>query len=177
MTWPQPHPVWHGNGVRSEQTAIGTVSIRGVLEGEERPTSSSTWDDWGEMDPAARDMQHERWVVELTADGVTTVVGDMSAHAVWYGPTAGSRALSMGISLVEEHRGRGIGAVAQRLLAEELHDRGIVRVEASTDVANIAEQRALERAGFVLEGVLRGAQVRRDGRHDLQMWSHVRTED
>ena len=36
--------------------------------------------------------------------------------------------------------------------------------------------RALERAGFVLEGVLHGAQVRRDGRHDLQMWSHVRTQ-
>jgi len=162
--------------VRSEQTEIGTVSIREVAEGDRRPDSSSTWDDWGPMDPAAQDMQHERWVVELTADGETTIVGDLSAHSVWYGPTTGSRALSMGISLVEQQRGRGIGAVAQRLLAEELHDRGIVRVEASTDVANIAEQRALERAGFVLEGVLRGAQVRRDGRHDLQMWSHVRSE-
>ena len=168
--------MWHGDGVRSERTDYGTVSIRGVAEGDHRPPSSSTWDDWGEMDPAARDMQHERWVVELTSDGETTIVGDMSAHAVWYGPTTGSRALSMGISLVEEHRGRGIGTVAQRLLAEELHDRGVVRVEASTDVANIAEQRALERAGFVLEGVLRGAQVRRDGRHDLQLWSHVRSD-
>lgn len=168
--------MWHGDRVRSEQTGIGTVSIRGVQEADQRPVSSSTWDDWGEMDPAAHDIQHERWVVELTADGETTIVGDMSAHSVWYGPTTGSRALSMGISLVEEHRGRGIGAVAQRLLAEELHDRGVVRVEASTDIANVAEQRALERAGFVLEGVLRGAQVRRDGRHDLQMWSHVRAD-
>ena len=65
---------------------------------------------------------------------------------------------------------------AQQLLGEELHDRGIVRVEASTDVANVPEQHALERAGFVLEGVLIGAQVRRDGRHDLQVWSHVRPE-
>ena len=162
--------------MRSEQTAIGTVSIRGVVDGDQRPHSSSTWDDWGEMDPAAMDMEHERWVVELTVDGTTTIVGDMSAHSVWHGPTSGSRALSMGISLVDEQRGRGIGAVAQRLLAEELHDRGIVRVEASTDVANIPEQRALERAGFVLEGVLRGAQVRRDGRHDLQVWSHVRPD-
>lgn len=176
MTWSRPTGVWHGNRVRSEQTDIGTVAIRGVAEGDQRPSSSSTWDDWGEMDPAAQDMQHERWVVELTTDGETTIVGDMSAHSVWYGPTAGSRAISVGISLVEGHRGRGIGAVAQRLLAHELHDRGIVRVEASTDVANIAEQRALDRAGFTMEGVLRGAQVRRDGRHDLQMWSHVRTQ-
>ena len=176
MTSPRPTAVWHGSRVRSEQTDIGIVSIRSVLEGDHRPSSSSTWDDWGEMDPAARDMQHERWVVELTTGSETTIVGDMSAHSVWYGPTAGSRALSVGISLVEGHRGRGIGTVAQRLLADELHDRGIVRVEASTDVANTAEQRALERAGFVLEGVLHGAQVRRDGRHDLQMWSHVRRE-
>ena len=35
----------------------------------------------------------------------------------------------------------------------------------------------LERAGFRLEGVLRGAQVRRDGRHDLQVWSHLREGD
>ena len=166
--------VWQRIGVRSEQTAIGTVTLRSVEEGEPRPSSPTVWDDWGEMDPAAMAMEHERWVVELTAGGVTTVVGDMSAHAVWHGPTAGSRALSIGISLVEECRGRGVGASAQRLLAEELHDRGTVRVEASTDVANTAEQRALEKAGFRLEGVLRGAQVRRDGRHDLQVWSHLR---
>jgi RimJ/RimL family protein N-acetyltransferase len=160
--------------VRTEESGTRTVTIRGVEEDEPRPSSASAWDDWGEMDPAAFDMPHERWVIEVTEDEVITVAGDMSAHSVWYGPTPGSRALSIGISLVEEHRGRGIGAVAQRLLAEELHDRDIVRVEACTDVGNVAEQRSLERAGFTLEGVLRGAQMRRDGRHDLQMWSHVR---
>ena len=166
--------MWHGSRVRSEQVDAGSVAIRAVGEDEQRPPSSSTWDDWGEMDPAAMAMEHERWVVEVTEDGRTTVVGDMSAHSVWYGPTAGSRALSIGISLVDEHRGRGIGPVAQRLLAEQLHDRGVVRVEAATDVDNVAEQRALERAGFRLEGILRGAQARRDGRHDLQVWSHLR---
>ena len=49
-----------------------------------------------------------------------------------------------------------------------------MRVEASTDVENIAEQRALERAGFTYEGTLRLAQGRVDGLHDLQVWSHVR---
>jgi len=31
------------------------------------------------------------------------------------------------------------------------------RIEASTEITNIGEQRALERAGFTREGVLRGA--------------------
>ena len=87
--------------------------------------------------------------------GRCVAVGSLSAHAVWYGPTPGSRALNIGIGLAEEHRGRGIGAIAQRLLAEELHEAGTVRVEASTDVENVAEQRALAKAGYELEGTLR----------------------
>ena len=150
------------------------VRIVEAVEGQPRPQSSSVYDDWGEMAPEAREMSHERWIVELVEpDGTVTAVGDMSAHAVWHGPTPGSKAMSIGISLVDDYRGRGIGAEAQRLLAEELHAAGVVRVEASTDVENVAEQRALAKAGFALEGVLRGAQVRRDGRHDLQLWSHL----
>lgn len=153
---------------------VGTVTIVGVADDHPTPPSPSIWGDWGEMDPAARDIGLERWIIEVS-DGIQTdVVGDLSAHAVWYGPTASSRAISIGISLVDEFRGRRIGGVAQRLLAELLHDRGIVRVEASTDVENLSEQRALERAGFVHEGTLRLAQGRRDGLHDLQVWSHVR---
>jgi RimJ/RimL family protein N-acetyltransferase len=40
------------------------------------------------------------------------------------------------------------------------------RVEASTDVENVAQQRALEKAGFVREGVQRGAQFRAGAQHD-----------
>jgi RimJ/RimL family protein N-acetyltransferase len=153
---------------------IGEVSIRAVASDHPRPPSSSTWDDWGDMDPEAKGLEIQRWIIEVTDDaGTRATVGDLSAHAVWYGPTPGSRALNIGISLVETSRGQGIGGIAQRLLAEELHERGTVRVEASTDVENIAEQRALAKAGFSLEGTLRLAQGRRDGLHDLQVWSHV----
>jgi RimJ/RimL family protein N-acetyltransferase len=153
---------------------VGSVAIVGVGDDHPRPPSPSAWDDWGDMDPAAKDIDLERWIIELTGGGQTQTVGDLSAHTVWYGPTTSSRAVSIGVSLVEEFRGRRIGVVSQRLLAELLHDRGIVRVEASTDVENVAEQRALERAGFAYEGTLRLAQGRRDGLHDLQVWSHVR---
>lgn len=153
---------------------VGEVSIRAVDLDHPRPQAPSRWDDWGDMDPAAKDMDLQRWIIELTDDaGNSVIVGDLSAHSVWYGPTAGSRALNIGISLLEDHRGQGIGAIAQRLLAEELHAAGTVRVEASTDVENIAEQRSLAKAGYRLEGTLRLAQARKDGLHDLQVWAHV----
>ncbi len=126
------------------------------------------------MAPDVRDMAITRWLIELTqTDKVVVPAGDLSAHAVWYGPTPGSRAINIGISIVNEFRGKGIGAIAQRLLAEELHRQGIVRVEAQTDVENIAEQKALEKAGFKYEGTLRRAQGRADGLHDIQVWSHI----
>lgn len=105
--------------------------------------------------------------------GEVRAVGDMSAHAVWYGPTITSKAMNIGIGLAQEFRGKGIGSLAQRLLAEELHRMGFARVEARTDVENIPEQKSLKKAGFVLEGVARRAQGRSDGIHDLQVWSHI----
>lgn len=149
------------------------VYLRIADETTPRLHAPSEYDNWGEFDPRAKDMDLERWLIVAVINGEETVVGDMSAHPVYYGPTATSRALNIGISLVEEHRGKGIGAVAQRLLAELLHARGVVRVEASTDVTNIAEQKALAKAGFKLEGVIRQSQGRADGIHDLQQWSHI----
>ena len=51
------------------------------------------------------------------------------------------------------------------------------RIEATTDVANVVEQRALTGAGFVREGVLRGAQWRRGAWHDLVAYSRLRTDE
>lgn len=153
---------------------LGLVSIRAIENDYPRPKSSSIYDEWGEMAPEVRDMVIERWIVELTPANKSAVeVGDLSAHAVWHGPTPGSRALNIGISLVDAYRGKGIGSIAQRLLAQELHLQGIVRVEAQTDVENIAEKKSLKKAGFLFEGVLHRAQQRADGLHDIEIWSHV----
>lgn len=152
----------------------GTISIRPIENDYPRPKSTSIYDEWGEMAPEIQDLVMERWLIELT-DATENVrpVGDLSAHAVWYGPTPGSRGLNIGVSVINELRGKGIGSIAQRLLAEELHRQGIVRVEAQTDIDNIAEQKSLEKAGFSFEGILRKAQHRIDGLHDLQAWSHI----
>jgi len=151
------------------------VRIRRLLAGETRPDSASEYDDWGTYDIHFEEDWHDRAMVETRAPGTPgaawVAVGDMSWHSELHGPNLASRAISIGVSLTHDARGRGIGSVAQSLLATALHRAGIHRVEASTDVANLTEQRALVRAGFTREGVLRGAQVRADGRHDLVVYS------
>lgn len=104
-----------------------------------------------------------------------TVVGDVGWHAVHLGPPPHGRALNIGIGLLAEHRGRGYGTQAQRLLAEYLFSATRVeRLEASTDVENLAEQRALEKAGFTREGVLRHTQWRAGAFHDTVLYSRLR---
>ena len=84
---------------------------------------------------------------------------------------------TMGIALLPEARGRGYGTQAQRLLARYLFAHTTVhRIEASTEAGNVAEQRALEKAGFTREGVLRGVGWR-DGAHRDGVWySMLRTD-
>ena len=112
----------------------------------------------------------------VVADGTT--VGTVSWHRTAYGPNTGSQAWNIGIGLAPSSRGLGVGSLAQRLLAEHLFDTTPAhRVEASTDVDNTAEHRALGKAGFVQEGVARGAQYRADGRHhDLAVYAVLRGE-
>jgi RimJ/RimL family protein N-acetyltransferase len=104
-------------------------------------------------------------------------VGALQFHGVQYGPNRGSIAINLGIAITPAARGRGIGSQAQRMLADYLFEQTLTqRVEASTDVTNIAEQRALERAGFSRDGVLRGAQFRLGEWHDMVLYSRLRTD-
>lgn len=114
-------------------------------------------------------------LIERIEDG--TVMGDVGWHTVSYGPNQESRALNIGVSLSPDFRGQGYGAEAQRLLAKVLFDLfDVERIEASTDIDNVAEQRSLEKAGFTREGVLRQAQFRAGGRHDLVNYSILRDD-
>jgi len=132
----------------------------------------SVWDDWGVRDGQIP-IDVQRFVVE--ADGVAA--GSVSWHTVSYGPNSGSQALNIGIGLAADFRGRGIGSLAQRQLVEYLFaTTNVRRVEASTDVTNIAEQRSLEKAGFSREGILRQAQFRADGWHDLVSYAIIRDD-
>lgn len=111
----------------------------------------------------------------IVEDETGAVAGTVGWFAVQHGPSSTARALNIGIALLAAYRGRGLGTAAQLAIAEYLFVNTLIeRLEASTDVENLAEQRALEKAGFQREGVLRHAQFR-DGRwHDLVMYSRLR---
>ena len=79
--------------------------------------------------------------------------------------------------LSPEWRRQGHGTRAQRRLAEYLFETTRAeRIEATTDVENTAERRALERAGFAFEGVLRRAQFRDGAWRDMALYSLMRGE-
>jgi RimJ/RimL family protein N-acetyltransferase len=120
-----------------------------------------------------RNARNGELMIERLSD--SRPIGTIGWHRVGYGPNDASGAWNIGIALVPDARGQGFGAEAQRLVADYLFaTTGYDRVEASTDVENIAEQRSLEKAGFVREGVLRGAQFRPGGRHDLVSYARLR---
>ena len=135
-------------------------------------------------DPTPRDvlekgpLRNERngfLMVERVADGVP--IGSVGWHRVSYGPNPESAAWNFGIDIIPEARGQGFGSEAQRLLAAWLFEHTDAnRVEASTDIENVAEQRALEKAGFTREGIARGAQFRAGGHRDLITYARVRDD-
>lgn len=113
----------------------------------------------------------------LVIDAAGAAVGDVSFRRVVHGGGLANRGYEIGITIAPAHRGRGYGAAAQRILADYLFATyPIVRVQATTDIANVAEQRALERAGFTREGVLRQAQWRSGTWHDMVLYSKLRSE-
>jgi RimJ/RimL family protein N-acetyltransferase len=74
-------------------------------------------------------------------------------------------------------RGHGYGTQAQRLLARYLFAHTAAhRIEAATEVDNLAEQRALEKAGFSREGISRGTGWRDGAWRDGVIYSLLRTD-
>ena len=115
-----------------------------------------------------------RLAVALVADD--SVIGDLGWHPEHYGMNL-VPAINFGIGLLPEARGKGYGTQAQRLLVDYLFETTTVnRVEASTDVDNIAEQRSLEKVGLRREGVLRGAQYRNGEYRDLAAYGMLRAD-
>lgn len=146
-----------------------------------RAAFSSPFDDFTGADPECEQDQPlpppEQLTTMLVLDGDRRPIGTVQWHLARYGPTRGSVAFNIGISLQPAARGHGHGTRAQALLATYLfHRYPVHRIEAGTDSENLAEQRALERAGFHREGVTRGAQWRAGSWHDLVVYSRLRTD-
>jgi RimJ/RimL family protein N-acetyltransferase len=88
-----------------------------------------------------------------------------------------SRCWVLGIGLFPQARGHGHATQAHRLIVRYLFEHTTVnRIEATTEVGNVAEQKALERAGFSREGVLRGIRWRGGAWRDEVLYSILRTD-
>jgi RimJ/RimL family protein N-acetyltransferase len=88
-----------------------------------------------------------------------------------------SHCWEIGIILAPAARGHGVGTRAQRLLVRYLFAHSLVnRIQAATEIINLAEQRALEKAGFTREGVLRGGGFREGQWRDGVLYSVLRSE-
>src|SRR6266567_2284310 len=91
--------------------------------------------------------------------------------------TAAGYCWQIGVIMRPEARGHGHGTRAHRLLAGYLFAHTPVhRIEAATEVGNFAEQKALDRAGFSREGVLRGIGWRDGAWRDGVGYSLLRTD-
>jgi RimJ/RimL family protein N-acetyltransferase len=114
--------------------------------------------------------------------GLAVVLGDgtVAGLASWQSKDHGGLTgvcYEIGLALLPEHRGRGLGTAAQRLLVDHLFAFTIAhRLEAVTDSENVAEHKALERIGFRREGVLRGATFHNGGWRDLVIYGLLREE-
>jgi RimJ/RimL family protein N-acetyltransferase len=110
----------------------------------------------------------ESWLVVSSADCPC-------AGAVVWRPVGSYGNWEIGCGLFPEHRGHGIGTQAQRLLVEYLFATTPAnRAQAGTEAGNVAEQRALEKAGFKREGVMRGLYFRAGAWRDSVLYGITR---
>jgi len=114
-----------------------------------------------------------RLMVEVEPEN--EAAGFLSFQATSY--TGAAKHWVIGIFLLPQWRGRGIGWRAQVLLCDYLfHHSPAQRIEAGTHPENIAEQKALEKAGFQLEGVIRAAEFRAGQWRDGLLYSRLRDD-
>lgn len=154
-----------------------------IIEGRTSAVGTGEFQWFGHRDPRALRRKFDENGGLSAESGMLSVllekesVGEVFWFASAWGPAETSTCWSIAIGIAAEHRGRGIGSRAQALLVEYLlaHTR-VERVQAWTDAHNIAEQRALLRAGFTEEGTLRSAQWRGGSWHDQKLFSRLRGE-
>ncbi|UCG36852.1 MAG: GNAT family N-acetyltransferase [Candidatus Bathyarchaeota archaeon] len=87
------------------------------------------------------------------------------------------RTIEIGFALVPNERAKGLGTEAIQMMLDHLFiTKDSARIQVSTDVRNIASQRALEKAGFRREGTMRRSGYVRGQYRDRYLYSVIREE-
>jgi RimJ/RimL family protein N-acetyltransferase len=110
----------------------------------------------------------ERWFLIEKKDG--SKVGTISHRPV-------GRAQEIGYAILPSERRKGYCSEAVKIMVDYLFlSRDIVRIQAHTDVRNVASQKTLEKAGFKKEGVVRKDAFFRGEWRDGCLYSMLREE-
>ncbi len=78
--------------------------------------------------------------------------------------------------VLPDGRGRGVATRACVAATQWAHGIGLCRIELQHSSANGNSRRVAARAGFLEEGVRRGAGLHADGWHDMVLHSHLSTD-
>ncbi|MEU9287396.1 GNAT family protein [Streptomyces sp. NPDC048275] len=168
--------------------SVDQVTLRPVAEDDlsvlelfltDPEAASFQWFGWWDTGRWRRQWAQNRMLGD-DAGQLMVVRGDERLGFVAWRKIASTRTTyywNMGITLLPEARGKGVGTEAQRQLVHYLFAHTLVmRIEADTEVENIAEQRALEKAGFTREGVLRSVAFRNGRWRDCVRYSILRDD-
>jgi RimJ/RimL family protein N-acetyltransferase len=111
--------------------------------------------------------KRKRFFVEKKDGTKIGVVGVFPVGDLW----------EIGFALIPSERGKGYGTEAVTIFVDYLFlSRDLVRIQATTDLRNIASQRILEKVGFKREGIIRKSMFIRGEWRDLQLYSILREE-
>ena len=118
----------------------------------------------------------DRGFLRLAIEAEGRLVGEVDARRPPAALPPG--VFELGIELYKPaDRGRGFGTAALAQIVERLFAaEGAGRVQASTALDNVAMRRALERAGFALEGTLRSFMPASAGREDYALYALTRED-
>jgi len=88
-----------------------------------------------------------------------------------------SQHVEIGYALVPKEKGKGYGTEALQIMVDYLFlAKNIMRIQATTDIRNVASQRILEKAGFQKEGTIRQAGFVRGQWQNDHLYSILREE-
>ncbi|GJM96890.1 hypothetical protein PR202_ga13764 [Eleusine coracana subsp. coracana] len=140
-------------------------------------TAFMTWDPYTSREPLLAFISDtvlpHPWFRAICLDAGGAPVGAVSVT-----PTDDRCRAELGVVVARAHWGKGVATAAlKRAVAAVFGDLdGVERVEALVDGENAASQRALEKAGFTREAVLRSYCMVKDRLRDMVVYSFISTD-
>ncbi len=166
-------------GLTLRPAAEADLAILERLTQDPGATGEFAWLGWHKLTRYRQWWAENRLISDDTGILMVARGADRLGFVSWHKvpSTPGCYYWNIGIALLPEARGKGHGTQAQRMLARYLFAHTTVqRIEAATEAGNVAEQRALEKAGFTREGVHRCVGWRDGAYRDGVWYSMLRTD-